>query len=256
MNLPAAPVRRAASSHSALKRAGLTMLVTALLLLAATLGWAGHGWLASDEAPRPFDGFRQVRLKTIQTQLDQVRGPYIVILGDSHAERLFLTSFCGLPVVNAGLSGAVLGDVLDLARKVTPPHKAEAVLLSVGTNDIWVKREPETAKGESGFRAGLEALRQRLSASWSDRRALIAIPPVAGKETAMFPRSAATRYSALLAGSCEPRRCVYADIFAGAESATEPSAAFSDGVHLRDYANFMRDGEPELCRKLGLPAAR
>lgn len=255
MTLPAMSASRPASSRRVLKLAALTLLV-GLLLVAATIGWAGHRWLASGDAPRPFDGFRQVRLKTIQSQLEQVRGPYVVIMGDSHAERLFLTSLCGLPVVNAGMSGAVLGDVLDLARKITPPHKAEAVLLSVGTNDIWVKREPETARGESGFSTGLEALKQRLSASWSDRRALIAIPPVASKEEALFPRSAATRYSSLLAGSCEPQRCVYADLFAGAESAAEPRAAFSDGVHLRDYASFVRDGEPELCRNLGLPFAK
>lgn len=254
MTLPVLSASRPASSRRVLKLAALTLLV-ALLLLAATIGWAGHGWLASADAPRPFDGFRQVRLKTIQTQLDQVRGPYVVVMGDSHAERLFLTSFCGLPVVNAGLSGAVLGDVLDLARKITPPRKAEAVLLSVGTNDIWVKREPETTKGESSFRAGLETLKQRLSAAWSDHRALIAIPPVASKEEALFPRSAATRYSSFLAASCEPRGCVYADIFAGAESSAEPRSAFSDGIHLRDYASFVRAGEPELCRNLGLPAA-
>ena len=256
MSLPAATVRRPALSHDTLKRVGVTMLVTSLMLLAATIGWAGHGWLANGELRRPFDGFRQLRLETIRTQLDQVRGPYIVVMGDSHAERLFLTSFCGLPVVNAGLSGALVGDVLDLARRITPPHKAEAVLLSIGTNDIWVKREPETAKGESSFKAGLGGLRQRLSTSWSDRRAVIAIPPVADKEAVLFPRSAATRYSSLLAGSCEPQRCVYADLFAGAERAPEPRVAFSDGVHLRDYASFVRDGEPELCRKLGLPAAK
>lgn len=231
----------------------LTLLALALLLpLAGAAGWAGRGWLAGRDAPRAFDGFQLVRLKTVQAQLDQVRGRYVVVMGDSHAERLFLPELCGLPVVNAGLSGATLGEVLDLARKIAPPRRAEAVLLSVGTNDIWVKRTPETTQAESGFSAGLAALAQRLTGAWADRRALIAIPPVEDKEEAMFPRSAAGRYSAMLARSCEPERCIYLDLFAGAEKAPGRRSAFSDGVHLRDYARFVRDREDALCKGLGL----
>lgn len=233
---------------SALPFIGLALLLS----LAAATGWIGRGWFVGREAPRAFDGFQLVRLKTVQAQLDQVQGSYIVVMGDSHAERLFMPSLCGLQVVNAGMSGATLDEVLDLARKIAPPRRAEAVLLSVGTNDIWVKRAPETAAAESGFRAGLDALAQRLTASWANRRALIAIPPVEDKEAALFPRSAANRYSAMLAQSCEPERCRFLDLFAGAESLPGRRSAFSDGVHLRDYARFVREREPELCRGLGL----
>lgn len=233
---------------SALTLIGLIVLLS----FAAASGWVGRGWFADRSAPRAFDGFQLVRLKTVQAQLDQVRGPYIVVMGDSHAERLFLPSLCGLPVVNAGMSGATLGEVLDLARRIAPAHKAEAVLLSVGTNDIWVKRIPETEAAESGFRAGLAALAQRLTASWSSRRALIAIPPVESKEEALFPRSAASRYSAMLAQSCEPEHCSYVDLFAGARDLPARLSPFSDGVHLRDYARFVRDHEAELCKRFGL----
>lgn len=143
--------------------------------------------------------------------------------------------------------------MLDLAGKITPPRKARAVLLSAGTNDIWVKRAPETAEAESGFRAALAALRQRL-ATWSSHRALIAIPPVTAKEESLFPRSAAARYSAMLAQSCEPGSCLYLDVFGGAAAVEEPRSAFSDGVHLRDYARFVREREAELCRGLDLAA--
>lgn len=248
-------LRRPGLSGRVPSGAGLAFLVVPLLLIGAVLGWAGHGWGAADGPPRAFDGFVQVRLKTIQTQLDQVRGPYIAVLGDSHAERLYLPSLCGLPVVNAGISGVTLGEVLDLLRKVSPPHPAEAVLISVGTNDIWVKRKPESAEAQNSFRAGLAALKQALT-DWGGRRALIAIPPVADKEEALFPRPAAARYSAMLAESCEPERCVYLDLFGEAAGLREPRSPFSDGVHLRDYARFVRHREAELCRGLGLMPGR
>ena len=230
----------------------LMMLAGPSLLLALAAGWIGHGQLMGERAPRAFDGFQQVRVKTIQTQLDQVRGPYIVVMGDSHAERLFLPSLCGLPVVNAGLSGATLSDVLDLARKITLPRQAQAVLISAGTNDIWVKRSPESAEAENRFQRGLDSLK-RLLAGWSERRALIAIPPVADKEELSFPRAAAVRYSAMLSRSCEPRGCLYLDLFGEAADIREPRSPFSDGVHLRDYARFVREREAEICRGLGIP---
>ena len=244
-------VRRPRLAGRAISLPILIATAVPALLLAFAAGWMGHGWLAGDRAPRAFEGFQLVRLKTIQTQLDQIEGPYIVVLGDSHAERLYLPSLCGIPVVNAGLSGATASDVVDLARKISLPRKAQAVLLSVGTNDIWVKRKPESTEAERGFRTALADLEEYL-AGWSDRRALIAIPPVASQEEALFPRTAANRYSAMLARSCEAKGCLYLDLFAKAAEPPEPRSAFSDGVHLRDYARFVRDREVEICRGLGI----
>lgn len=248
-------VRRAGSPGRVLGVSVRAWLLAPFLLLGVAIGWSGRGWGIVDGPPRAVDGGRQLRLKTIQAQLDQVRGPYIVVLGDSHAELLYLPSLCGMPVVNAGLSGATLNDVVALAETITPPHRAEAVLLSVGTNDIWVKRKPESEAAENGFRAGLVALRQAL-AGWSERRALTVIPPVADEEGALFPRSAAARYSGMLAESCEPERCVYLDLFGAAGQVRGPRSAFSDGIHLRDYARFVRDREPELCAGLHLAAPK
>jgi len=249
----AACVRQSRSSLHAIRPPVLVALALSALAIAVAAGWICHASLMGDPTPQAFDGFRKVREKTIQAQLDQVEGPYIVVLGDSHAERLYLPTLCGFPVVNAGLSGARLSDVLDLARKITPPRKAQAVLLSAGTNDIWLKRDPETADAQRSFRAGLAALRDRLAA-WSGRRALIAIPPVASKEEALFPPAAATRYSAMLAQSCEPESCLYLDLYGAPADIRRPRPAFSDGVHLRDYARFVRARETEICRRLGIPA--
>lgn len=248
-------VRRVGLPGRALGASVRAWLVVPPLLLGVAIGWSGRDWAIADSPPRALDSLRQLRLKTIQTQLDQVQGPYIIVLGDSHAELLYLPSLCGVPVVNAGLSGATLSDVVELVETIRPSHRAEAVLLSVGTNDIWARRKPESEAAESGFKAGLAALKQAL-ASWSERRALIAIPPVVNNEETLFPRSAAARYSSMLAQSCEPERCIYLDLFGAAAHVREPRSAFSDGIHLRDYARFVRGREPEICAGLRLAASR
>ncbi len=227
------------------------MLASALALGAA--GWTGYRWLAGHEAQRGLTEFQALRIGTIQAQLDQVEGRYIVVMGDSHAERLFLPSLCGLAVVNAGISGATVGDVVAAVRALAPRRKAEAVLLSVGTNDIWSKRNPGTKAAEDRFQAGLAELGRRLAA-WTDRRALIAIPPVAVEEQLQFPRQAAQRYSAILSQSCGSDRCAFIDLFSEA-STLERGKAFSDGVHMRDYAHFVRGREAEICGRLGLETA-
>lgn len=247
--------RRARSPRRGKGSLLLTALALLVLSLAIVVGWIARGWSASNRPPSAFDGFLRIRMKTVQAQLDQVQGPYLVILGDSHAERLFTPTLCGLPLVNGGISGATLADVLDLSRKITPPRRAEAVLLMVGTNDIWVKRNPETKAAEDNFQAGLAALKQRLAA-WSSRRALISIPPVTDKERTHFPRSAAARYSSMLAESCDPERCRYFDLFEEAQDRPGRRSAFVDGVHLRDYADFVRKQEGELCSGLGLPTQK
>ncbi len=60
----------------------------------------------------------------------------------------------------------------------------------------------------------------------------------------MFPRQAAGRYSGMLARACRPQGCLYRDLFGSAL----PRRAFSDGVHLRDYARFIppSGGEADL----------
>ncbi len=249
---PQSPARGLRRFRNALPLAALALF---LLPLAVGVGWLAHRRGAGGDPAPAFDGFRQVRLKTIQAQLDQVQGDYLVILGDSHAERLFMPVLCGLPLVNAGISGASLADVLDLTRKVAPPRQAKGVLLVVGANDIWVKRNPETEAAEGGFRSGLAALKPRLAA-WGPRRALIAIPPVADKEKALFPPAAAARYSQMLAQSCEPERCGYFNLYGEASDRPGRPSAFSDGVHLRDYAGFVRKREAELCSSLGIGPAR
>lgn len=230
--------------------ARLVLIAAAALAFGAVAGWIGHQSLQRGGNPLKPDAFQQIRTKTIESQLAQVEGDYVVLLGDSHAERLFAPHLCGLPVVNAGISGATADDVVALTRRLAPRRKARALLLSVGTNDIWIRRQHDAAAAERNFRARIAELRTILR-GWAERLALIAIPPVAAREEADFPRAAASRYSETLRRSCADGSCSYVAPFAAA--AGDKKASFTaDGVHLRDYAGFVRAEERSLCAGLGL----
>jgi lysophospholipase L1-like esterase len=246
---PAACIATVPATHP-FEPARFVLVAAAALAFGAIAGWLGHRSLEHGHSPVRPDAFQQIRAKTIESQLAQVEGDYVVLLGDSHAERLFTPHLCGLPVVNAGISGATADDVVALTRRLAPQRKARALLLSVGTNDIWIRRQHDAAAAERNFRARIAELRTILR-GWTDRLALIAIPPVAAREEADFPRSAAGRYSETLRRSCADGSCSYVAPFAAATRDERASFA-ADGVHLRDYAGFVRAQEGWLCAGLGL----
>jgi len=217
--------------------------------------------LAADALPRlrgakpEAEGFAKIRMKTIQSQLDQVEGDYLIVMGDSHAERLYLPELCGLPVLNAGLSGATAGDVLGLARMLDPRRKARELILIVGTNDIWVRRHPGDPGAVTAFRIALNGLLDRLD-TWADKVTLITIPPVASSQEAAFPRSAALRFDAAMREVCGARRCDVVDAFdmAGEGAGAAKPGIARDGVHLANYARHVRAAEERLCGGSAMPA--
>lgn len=233
---------------------GLSLVLVALLPSAALCWLLVGGTAASQPAPR-FDSFAKVRAKTIQSQLDQVEGDYLIALGDSHAERLYLPSLCGLNVLNAGISGATVQDVLALVRSVTPRRKARRILLVVGTNDIWSKRHPDDPGAEKAFAAGMRQLLDWLK-TWGEKVTLVAIPPVARAQEPEFPRPAAARYTNLLREACLSGRCDVLPVFetAGEGVAGRASGLSGDGVHLANYASHVRAAEAAICGgTAGLP---
>jgi lysophospholipase L1-like esterase len=252
------PFAATSSASRFLKLRPCLTLALAALLPAAALCWLFVGGTAASQLTPRFDGFAKVRAKTIQSQLDQVEGDYLIALGDSHAERLYLPVLCGLNVLNAGISGATVQDVLALVRTVTPRRKARRILLVVGTNDIWSKRHPEDPGAEKAFAAGMRQLLDWLGA-WTERVTLVAIPPVARAQEPEFPRAAAARYTALLREACLSGRCDVLPVFdaAGEGAAGRASGLSGDGVHLANYASHVRAAEAEICGGApGLPTGQ
>lgn len=226
---------------------GGAMLVL-LLAAVALLGWSAHGIISPAFSSLTNDPFKRIRTQTIQSQLDQIDGDHLIIMGDSHAERLYLTSFCGLGVINAGISGATIRDILELVQTVTPRRKAKRLVLIVGTNDIWFKRLARNDEAEGAFQSDLGDLLDRLG-PWAERVTLVGIPPVAKNLEAEFPRAAAARFSATMQSICRAGRCDFATPFSAAQDADGNGPGVSgDGVHLNGYASYFRAQEAVLCR--------
>jgi len=200
--------------------------------------------IAGDRAVKTGDGFWTLRSKTIQAQLEQVGPNYIMLLGDSHVERAYLSQICGAPVLNAGISGATVRDVLELTKNISITHKPAAIILSVGTNDIWAARHPKTHRAQTAFTMSLAALRQRLS-TWTDHLIVVDIPPVAKAMETAFPRDAAQRYAGMLRDRCALTGCKFLELYAETSSDTVEAG---DGVHLIDYSGAFHAKEREICQ--------
>lgn len=82
----------------------------------------------------PFDKYANRRWVTMNRAADVPDGS-ILLIGDSSAERLYLPELCGVPVFNAGLSGAKVADIAPMIAPLIERTRPRAVIVSVGAND-------------------------------------------------------------------------------------------------------------------------
>ena len=112
---------------------------------------------------------RQVVLHHIFSRFDQP----IVIVGDSITEASTLPrTFCGRPVVNAGLDGAsTASDLGTWLIEVLGDRRATAILVALGTNDVLQERSVQE------FEADYTSLLALLAGA-TDHLALLGIPAI------------------------------------------------------------------------------
>lgn len=222
---------------------------------AATVAWAVP--LTGSQKPR--EGYALMRLRTIEAQAEQITGDYILLAGDSHIERLYLPTLCGLPTLNAGLSGATTREVSTLlsAAKLRPPR---LTILTVGTNDANLKRNPKGDEASVRFRQDLENL---LSvALWRSTSVVVSqIPPLRDGTSAGFSPAAITAFDAIADDICTARKCLHAALFpnAGAGNGTsnwERPLHAADGVHISRLADRINSHEREICEHARLEQNR
>lgn len=80
-----------------------------------------------------------VRQFVIRSQLEQAGEGAIVFAGDSITESALLPStFCGHPIVNAGIGGATAASYLSALGGI-PRFNAAAIVVAIGTNDAMLK---------------------------------------------------------------------------------------------------------------------
>lgn len=222
-------------------------IVLGIALVAAALGGLagaafGHatGMPASDRA-----SYRDARVQTIGAHLRQLGGDYILVAGDSHIEHWWVRSLCGLPVVNAGLSGATVESYARFFADLPLSRPPRAIILTIGTNDAQTRRIGDPAKALGRFRTSIESLIVRLRQQ-TPRIVATAVPPLDSHRAQSFSPRLATRFSAVLETVCHEQGCRFVDPFA-------QGVKLFDGVHLADYAGVYAGFEHDLCPALGDP---
>lgn len=102
--------------------------VFAALAFALGLGLGYARW------HEPFDRYARDRWVNLQRAEDFPKGG-VLLIGDSTAHRLHLPTLCGLPVFNAGMSGAKVEEIAPSIAPLTAKLRPAAVIVSMGQNN-------------------------------------------------------------------------------------------------------------------------
>lgn len=216
------------------------------LLAAAFGGIAGiafgqiSGAPASDRA-----SYREARVQTVAAHLRQFDGDYVLVAGDSHIEHWWVRSLCGLPVVNAGLSGATVESYARFFADLPLSRPPRAIILTIGTNDAQKRRIGDPAKALERFRTAIEGLIGQLRQQ-TPLLVATAVPPLDSHRARSFSPRLAARFSTVLETACRDHGCRFVEPF-------PRGVALVDGVHLADYAGVYAGFERDLCPALGAP---
>lgn len=117
-------------------------IFSALLIVAAVVISAGV-WRSH---ARPTDsGYAVVRKGVLIDQATTAPKGGVLLIGDSLTERAPVTKLCGLPVFNAGISGAGVNDLLGFAAHLARELKPQLTIIAIGVNDA------ERAKGRTNL---------------------------------------------------------------------------------------------------------
>ncbi|TNC16224.1 SGNH/GDSL hydrolase family protein [Methylobacterium terricola] len=204
-------------------------------LVAAVLAAGAAAFMLNHRAggAQAVAAFREARAFAVSGLLQQVDGPYALLLGDSQIERLYLPTLCGDPVVNAAIAGTRISGLRAVAGWIALPRPPETIVVTIGTNDLTQRQRSDPARATAQFRDEARALFAEL-APRARRVVATAIPPFDAARpgvTRFYDAAAAPAYSAILAEECARAGCRFVDPYGALR---EPAAASRspDGVHL------------------------
>jgi hypothetical protein len=219
------------------------------LIVAASLGSGLSAWALGRTGPGPvpsgsLESYGRARAGAISAQIEQAGRDYILLAGDSHIERLYLPSLCGLPTVNAGIGGATAPIFAESLSRIRVGVRPRATILTIGTNDTFVRRASGSPESVRAFRDTTRRLVSRL-ATISAKLYVTAIPPVDASQGSVFPPEVASLYSAILKEHCDAGLCVFVDPFR-----ERTGLRFSDGVHLAGSNGIYAGLSGTICPNL------
>ncbi|MFC6743348.1 SGNH/GDSL hydrolase family protein [Methylobacterium tardum] len=142
----------------------------ALLAIGGFAGWRLHRPGADARA------YAEMRLIAVQVSLDEAPPDYVFWAGDSQVElQPGSQRPCGLEFLNGGISGATAGSYAEYLARLTFKVHPRLAALTIGTNDILVKNNPQLHKPTEQFEAAAETIIKRLQAL-SPRVVVTALP--------------------------------------------------------------------------------
>jgi lysophospholipase L1-like esterase len=113
------------------------MKVTRVAIILAVLVASNilTGYVVKKNAPPKVDPQRDMR--NALAKMSDIRGPFVVILGDSLTQNARLpTSVCGTPLINAGVSGSRASTFIPFAEEMTALQLSPTlVVVALGINN-------------------------------------------------------------------------------------------------------------------------
>lgn len=177
------------------------------------------------------------RLPLINAHLDEARKGFIFLAGDSHAE-LFNETYrlCGREIVNGGVSGAKSDLYRDFAPKLEFRSRPEAIVLTIGTNNLTRKRDPLAPSSQSAYERDVSQIVATFR-KLAPRVIVTAVPPISSFRDS-FEIPAVAAYSEKLRTLCAREGCEFVDPYDSArerDGSTAQPGTMRDGVHLASY---------------------
>jgi lysophospholipase L1-like esterase len=120
----------------------LPILAVALIGAAFIGGYRFAQWRAIPEYPL-------YRGAAIRQQSAVIPTGAVLFIGDSIVDQAYVPTVCGVPVLNAGMSGATVADLIPLALDVIKQSKPSRMLISVGINNALPKTKRVTVSDYS-----------------------------------------------------------------------------------------------------------
>lgn len=117
--------------------------VLTLLLLSVGAFVAGR-----ESAPGATETYIPRRAWIIEESAKRTPPGAVLLVGDSLTERSGVTSLCGQPVFNAGISSATLHDLAAMALRLKGELAPARVFLAIGTNDARLGTDPAAFERE------------------------------------------------------------------------------------------------------------
>jgi len=227
------------------KRVAVLILAGVVLLaLGGVAGWRLHRPGTDARA------YAEMRLIAVQVSLDEAPPDYVFWAGDSQVElQPGSQRPCGLDFLSGGVSGATAASYSDYLGRLTFQVHPRIAALTIGTNDILVKNNPQLHKPTEQFEAATEAIVKRLQ-SLSARVVVTALPPVGREIGTLVDAGAVPDYSRRLQKLCGRLGCTFADPFADlrdGDTGYAKPGALRDGLHLAAFRPALKALEPALC---------